>query len=200
MGKLHITKGSGKMNGIFSINTPTSTNEFCKMMSKTDTVCKSCYAMRFEAFRSNVVPALERNVKLLLSKSFVPEKFNSYKVMRLHSFGELHNYVHFTNFVKIALVNKDTTFTLWTKRKNIVQNYIKKGGVVPSNLLLIYSNPVLDNQLKRVPKGFNKVFNVFSKKEAERQNIKVNCGKKACLDCMLCYTVNKVEVINELKK
>lgn len=198
MNKLHVTKGSAKMEGIFSINTPTTENPFCQMMSKTDTICRACYAMRFEGFRKNLIPAFKRNMDLLLSKNYIPENFASYKFMRLHSYGELFGYVHFVSFVKLALFNKGTTFTLWTKRKNIVQNYLRKGGVIPSNLFLVYSNPTVDKEIKNVPKGFNKVFNVFTKKGSE--NIVINCGTKKCLDCRLCYTENSVNVINEYKK
>lgn len=197
MNKLHVTKGSAKMEGIFSINTPTSENPFCKMMAKTDSVCKHCYASRFEGFRKNLVPAFKRNIGLLLDKDYIPELLN-FKIIRLHSYGELFGYVHFASFVKLAFFNKNTTFTLWTKRKNIVQNYLRKGGIIPSNLFLVYSNPVLDNELKRVPKGFNKVFNVFTKEGAKK--VSINCGSKKCMDCRLCYSKNSVSVINEHKK
>lgn len=198
MDKLHITKGSAKMEGIFSINTPSSENPFCEMMARSDAICKSCYAMRFEKFRKNLVPAFKRNMEMLLKKDYVPEIFASYQFMRLHSYGELFGYIHFVSFVKIALFNPKTNFTLWTKRKHIIQDYLRKGGLIPSNLFLVYSNPVIDNELKRVPKGFKKVFNVFTKEGAEK--VTINCGKKKCLDCRLCYTENSVSVINEHKK
>ena len=199
MEKLHVTKGSNKMNGVFSINTPTTGNAFCEAMSKTDSVCASCYAQRYETIRPNIVKAFKRNAKLLTSKVFEPPRFN-YQFMRFHSFGELINKVHFFNFVKIALVNPETIFTLWTKRKNIVQEYIRKGGVVPSNMILIYSNPRLNHEMKKPPKGFAKVFNVHHKKKANESGININCGSKSCLDCRLCYSLNNVEVVNEIKK
>ena len=197
MNKLHVTKGSAKMEGIYSINTPSSENPFCQMMAKSDAICRSCYAMRFESFRKHLVPAFKRNMKLLLSKDYIPEMF-SFKFMRLHSYGELFGYVHFVSFVKLAVFNKDTNFTLWTKRKHIIHDYLRKGGIIPSNLFLVYSNPVIDNEVKRVPKGFNKVFNVFTKEGSE--NVEINCGNKKCIDCRLCYTSNSVSVINEHKK
>ena len=197
MDRLHITKGTGKMEGIFSINTPSSENPFCAMMAKTDTICKSCYAIRYESFRTKLIPAFKRNMKVLLDKDYKPERLN-FKIMRLHSFGELFGYIHFVSFVKLAMVNKDTTFTLWTKRKSIIQEYIRKGGVIPSNLFLVFSNPIIDKEVKHAPKGFDKVFNVFTKKGAE--NVSINCGNKKCLECRLCYSVNSISVINEFKK
>ena len=64
MNAIHITQGKGKMLGISSINTPTSTNPFCKSMQKTDSICKSCYAQRGESYRTNLIDAFNRNLFL----------------------------------------------------------------------------------------------------------------------------------------
>ncbi len=196
MKKLHISTGSGKMAGIPSINTPTSTNKFCQKMAKTNSVCAKCYAKRFESMRLNVLKAISRNVPVLMDKDFQPPKLN-YDIVRFHSFGELINRTHLNNFFKIAFANPNTFFGLWTKRKDLVQAYIREGGVVPSNMNLIYSNPKMDSRLTKVPKGFHKVFNVHSKEGIELNEIPVNCGGKSCINCKLCYTKNSVQIIDE---
>jgi hypothetical protein len=196
---LHITKGYDKMEGLESINTPSSTNSFCQKMAKTNAICSKCYAIRNEKFRKNLVPAFEKNVPILKDRNFVAPTVNC-KVMRFHSYGELHNMVHFQSFIKIALANKGTFFSLWTKRKDIVQKYLRNGGIVPSNMNLIYSTPEIDSGKTVPPKGFDKVFNVFSKEKVESGEIKINCGGKKCLECMVCYGKNAVTVINEKAK
>jgi hypothetical protein len=196
---LHITTGYKKMEGVDSINTPSSTNPFCQKMAKTNTICAKCYAIRNEQYRVNIKGAFARNIPILTNKDFVPSLVNR-KVMRFHSYGELINETHFINFIKIALVNKGTFFALWTKRKDIVQRYLRKGGIIPSNMNLIYSTPEIDKGNTKAPKGFDKVFNVFSKEKAESGEININCGGKKCLDCMICYGKNDIEVINEKAK
>ena len=195
---IHITKGSGKMTGVYSINTSTLKNTFCQKMAKGNTVCKSCYAGRYEKLRPNITKAFLKNEEVLLSKDFQPEPL-SFKFVRLHSYGELHNTLHFTNYLKLAEYNPNTIFSLWSKRKSIIQGFISKGGIIPTNVILIYSNPLLDNPIKRVPKGFDKVFNVFTKEYIEKEQIVINC-KQSCIDCQLCYSLNNVKVINEKKK
>ena len=87
-----------------------------------------------------------------------------------------------------------TTFTLWTKRKNIVNKVLGKRRK-PKNLILIYSNPHVDKLDVDLPKHFDKVFNNVSKHTDE-----VNCSKK-CLECMMCYTLgNKTTQIIEVIK
>tara|TARA_Y100000004_G_C8647403_1_gene299635 strand:+ start:84 stop:356 length:273 start_codon:yes stop_codon:yes gene_type:complete len=77
-------------------------------------------------------------------------------------------------------MSPNTTFTLWTKRTNIVNKAIKKFGK-PDNLILVYSALGLDAEIE-LPKHFDKVFIVQSKKDD-----KTNCFG-ACMDCLKCYT------------
>lgn len=199
MATIHITKGSGKMDGIYSVNTSTLENKFCQAMSKTSDVCASCYAERYEKMRKGLHEALVRNDKVFKSKDFKPETL-PFTFVRFHSFGELHNFQHLLNVVALVKHNPNTTFTLYTKRANYIQKFLKENDCFPSNLLLIYSNPSLNNERKTPPKGFHKVFNVFTKKYAQKHNIQINCGGKSCMSCMVCYTWNNTVVVNELKK
>lgn len=196
---LHITNGKGKMEGIHSINTPSTDNPFCQMMRKTDSICKACYAFQLEGFRKQMLPAFRRNAKALTDKAFKPEILN-YLTIRFHSYGELINSTHMKNFFKIALINPSTFFGFWTKRENFIQRYLKAGGIIPSNVNMIFSNPKVNHERKTPPKGFDKVFNVFTREYAENNGIEINCGKRKCKDCMLCYTKNDVVVINEIIK
>ena len=169
------------------------------MMAKTDAICSSCYASRNENFRKQLVPAFRRNVPLLLDKDYKPEVL-PYTIIRFHSYGELINPTHLVSFIKIALANPNTFFTLWSKRANYIQAYIRKGGIVPSNMNLIYSNPALNNERKTPPKGFDKVFNVHDTKGIKESGVTINCGSKDCSTCMICYSKNDTKVVNEKKK
>ena len=55
-----------------------------------------------------------------------------------------------------------------------------------------------DKVLKRVPVGFDKVFNAIDK-EHRKPSDDINCHAK-CKDGMLCYIHNNVNVITELTK
>ena len=192
--------GSGKMLGIPSLNTDTTTNEFCKSMynSKVENlICRSCYSMSMlKTFRKNCTPKFSRNSKYL-SKKIHPREYLPpcpSIVGRFHSHGELINSKHLENLMNICLNQPMTTFTLWTKRKNIV-NRVLKNRDKPKNLILIYSNPYVDRLGIKLPKHFDKVFNNISSKTSD-----VNCEGK-CLDCMKCYTLGETTTqINEVMK
>ena len=182
--------GSGKMLGIPSLNTDTTTNEFCKSMynSKVENlICRSCYSMSMlKTFRKNCTPKFSRNSK------YLSEKVQDRKTLpicpsmigRFSSHGELINPDHLENLINICLNQPMTTFTLWTKRKDIV-NRVLTYRQKPKNLILVYSNPIIDKLDVKLPKHFDKVFNNVSSKTND-----VNCDSK-CLDCMKCYTLGE---------
>ena len=181
------TKFKNKMDGFTSINVSVKRNGFCQQMQKQDgVICKHCYAKR-------VYPNMEKryseNIDWFLSDDFRPEPINR-SIVRIHSFGELYNEKHFENLIALFLYNPNTTFTMWTKRKDIVEKVFAKTKK-PSNLILIYSSPVL-NTTAKLPEGFDKVFTVF----APDQKVEINC-MKSCKDCMKCYTKNNIAFINE---
>lgn len=181
-----IGKWANKMDGFTSINVSVKRNPFCQSMQKKDgIICKHCYAKR-------IYPVMEAryssNLDVFLSEDFTPETINR-KIVRLHSFGELVNELHFKNILKLITFNPDTQFTLWTKRADIVKRVMKKK---PSNLILIYSSPKVNVQ-SELPKGFDKVFTVWT----ADQSVDFNCMKQ-CKDCMKCYNKNDKNVfINE---
>ena len=181
--------GSGKMLGIPSLNTDTTSNKFCQGMynSKQDIICNECYSMNMlTTFRKNCKPKFLNNSKYLSTKIHPREYLPicPSNVGRFHSHGELINSIHLENIMNICLNQPMTTFTLWTKRANIVSRVLKNRDK-PKNLILIYSNKYIDRLDIKLPKHFDKVFNNVSSWTND-----VNCEGK-CLDCMKCYTLGE---------
>lgn len=198
MQKIHITQGSSKMSGIQSVNTSTLNNQFCSKMRATDSVCKSCYAARYESFRKPLHDALVRNDSFL-SESILPSQslpfFNS-EFVRFNSFGELINDKHLKNLSNIARKNQHTIFTLWTKQKKLVSD-VFSNFEKPQNLIVIYSSPIINKQAKK-PDFFDKVFTVYSKEH--KNDAFINCGSRSCSDCRICYSKNDIVNVNEILK
>lgn len=89
--------------------------------------------------------------------------------------------------MNICNKNEDVTFTLWTKRNDLIKRYFKEHKK-PKNLILIFSNSKFDKPMDKIPLHFDKTFNVINKDS----NIKANCSGK-CKDCMICYTIGSKE-------
>jgi hypothetical protein len=178
--QLHLTRHKGKLDGVPSINTSPHENEYCEVMSAVPgMVCGVCYARRLTLFRRTLERLCVSNGDLLRVYPMpcpVP-RFNE-RYVRLHSFGELINKAHLMNFYDIAQGNPQTTFALWTKRRDWVQGSKRKR---PDNMILIYSVTQLDppERLMKVPKGFDHVYGVYTSGP--------ECGDR-CLSCLKCYS------------
>lgn len=194
---IHITIGSGKLAGINSINTSTLENDFCSKMRKTDSVCRKCYAARYESFRTTLETRLIQNSAILSEKTLNRDvlPYINASVFRFSSFGELINRNHLLNLLAIAEKNPHCNFTLWTKRKDLICNVLRETKK-PENLILIYSSPKI-GQIAKKPMFFDKVFTVFAK--SEKGNAAINCHG-SCASCLLCYTKNNTVQINEVVK
>jgi len=191
--KIHVTKKmTGKMKGFKSINSNPITNQFCMAMSTCKiAVCHKCYSTKMltTVYKKLAQPAFERNNKIL-SESVLPLSdlpIIKEKYFRFHAHGELINLNHITNFMNIAIKNKDTTFGFWTKRIDLVYEYINSVNKVPNNVVMIYSKPLIDQNITIAPKHFDKVFSVYTKEYVEKNKVKINCGARNCLECLRCY-------------
>ena len=195
---IHISTMSGKLKGIKAINTNTLTNKFCiakHKNKKKNSICNNCYSFAMlETFRKNCTNKFEYNSKLLSTKLIPYENlpFINEQIFRFSAHGELINMLHLINLMNLVNKNKGCTFTLWTKKDILVNSYFK-GNKKPSNLILVYSNEIIDT-IAKLPKNFDKTFNNVS---SETESI--NCFQN-CIDCRLCYTHNKTEVIIEKVK
>lgn len=199
---LNITKKmTGKLTGIQSINTNPLTNPFCiKMSSNNSTVCSQCYSQKMlKTYRAACARPWEENGKVL-SERLIPTEYLPTIIelfFRLSAHGEIINTTMYRNYLAIARKNPDTLFALWTKRKDIISR-IGKEDV--KNLILIYSSPILNDPSPKIPKHFDKVFTVYTPEFAYENKIAINCVKKKCIECRLCYSKNKVTHINEIIK
>ena len=231
MQKVHISNLNGKLQDFQAISVNTLTNEFCQDMHNTkrsDVICKKCYSfatLESKRFGSNLENALQRNSDLLskpLDKDCIP--FINAAYFRFNAHGELINRTHFENYILIARHNPNCRFALWTKRKDIV-NLVKRdmkqnSDEFPNNLILVWSNPVVDDVHWTPPRNFNYVFNnvtedpidvpyltdfrdpaspVYTKPALPNVHYKPCTGQK-CKDCLNCYDFdNKPCIIEKVK-
>ena len=185
---MKISKGSGKMKHISSINTNTLTNPFCKKMQKCKgTICSDCYSMNMlKTHRKNCVPSWQGNSDLL-TKPLEDIPVVEAALCRFHSHGELINALHYENFCLIAKENPWTRFVLFTKRIDLVDPKL-----APDNMALVYSNPRIDDLMLMPPDGFDTVFNVVTKGQH-------NC-QLSCFTCGMCWMKDKSQCIVEKLK
>ena len=189
---------TGKLVEIPAINTNTLTNKFCQKMHSSceKCICWDCYSFAMlEGSRKNCQPAWQLNSEILSGGllGYPLPQFNSLYV-RFDGHGELINETHFINYLLITEHNPKTTFSLFTKRHKLVKKVLETRKK-PQNLILVYSNPIVDRITDKIPYHFDKVFNTTTEKST-RDN---STGKK-CVECLACYTHTGENVLIEKVK
>ncbi len=188
---LKISNMTGKLSGFKALNTNTLSNEFCMKMynsGKDDIICTKCYsAEMLQGLRKNCVPAWQKNSDILSGGLIPPHMLPTIldAFFRFSGHGELINRIHLENLHNITIHNPHCDFALWTKRKNLINDFYAKNDK-PANLILIYSNPRIDAVMNEPPKHFDRTFNNVSK----GSDVDQNCTGQKCKDCLLCYTIN----------
>ena len=87
-----------------------------------------------------------------------------YKFFRWHDSGDIVNEIYFEGMVKVAKACKQTKFLAFTKKYEIVNDYIAKGNKIPSNLRIVFSAWDKDWQFEN-PYNFPVYYVDFKKKE-----------------------------------
>ena len=200
-------KHSGKMEGMQSLSTSVTLNPHCQERAKhADCVCSHCYASRMLNMYKTLEAKLADNTALLtreiIAREFIPHL--NVIMFRFEAFGDLNNEVQVFNYFNIANENPFTRFALWTKNPWIIQNAIEQGAIKPENVTIIYSSPALncraDNMLN-LYSFIDKIFTVWTKDYLEQHpEIVINCGKKKCIACGICYLKNNIVFVDEVLK
>jgi len=139
----------------YSIGLPTHACRLGNVFSKMEgTVCRSCYCKKGRYVFDNVKQSQERRLKALsdpwdkllwvdamvtLIEHYSPEYF------RFHDSGDIQNMEHLEMIDKLVQELPDTEFWLPTMERNIInQFYPKQARVVPENLNIRISTPMLN--------------------------------------------------------
>jgi len=184
------------MEGINSINVSSLENPFCVVMSQNkDFVCSKCYSNRYSKLRPPLEVCLINNTNALTVELLMVEDIPVINALyfRFNSYGELYNEMHFRNLLRICRKNPKTTFALWTKRKFIICNY--NYNLLPKNLILVYSEPRINNVKFELEFPFDKTFTVVDKTYIGDKNCSGHC-----LNCLKCYQTNDcLHIIERMK-
>lgn len=126
-----------------SLNLPTS-------ICRADAPCKKgCYANKGNWQFSNVQKCLNNNLELFKQHKekffddiiqWLNDEDTIYKFFRWFSSGDIVNYEFFNGMVRTAKESPNTKFLCFTKKFEIVNDYIMFNGDLPKNLKVVFSN------------------------------------------------------------
>ena len=102
-----------------------------------------CYAVKdAKRYHNTCIPSLAKNTLIMRNnlngmfqqlKNAIVEK--KVKTLRYHSSGEIESYEYLVKMAELAEEMPQVKFYFYTKRFNILENYLKYNGKLPDNLV-----------------------------------------------------------------
>lgn len=135
-----ISKGNSKMGAIPSVSLPA-----CITCNPNAPCFKLCYAAKITRLYKTVKTAYENNLNILkenpaLYWEHVKQGAQMARYFRYHVSGDIPNADYFVQMVKLAKQLPNTNFLAFSKQYYIINQFLSDGGVIPSNLKVIFSN------------------------------------------------------------
>lgn len=212
----HIStvKRHSKLNGINSLSTCCLDNLYClERMKNNDSICRHCYS----ATQQKTQLALQDRCiinGIILKNIVIPAKYwkkyvnpaDMSKYFRIESFGDVQNKNQALNYIELVKAFPRVHFAAWTKNTGIWY-FAFMQSEKPINLsFVVSSNQVNKPELYHAKNNsfVDHVFTVYDKAYIAENNVAINCGGRACMECIKrgknCYFRNTdMEIKEELK-
>ena len=138
MGTVKISKGNSKLGAIPSVSLPSiKTCRNCACQEK-------CYAQKLERLRPAVRNAYQYNLEVWIKDPEtywreVEASIMMSRFFRFHVSGDIPSFKYLINMVEIARRQPHCEILCFTKKYNLVNEFIEQGGELPGNLHMIFS-------------------------------------------------------------
>lgn len=191
---IHISLTNAKLGDkIPSLNLPTT-------ICRSNAPCKSgCYANKGTWKYPKTEACLNNNLEMLKQHKdaffddiiqWLNDEDTIFKFFRWFSSGDIVNYNFFLGMVKVARECPQTKFLCFTKKFEIVNDYILFNGDLPSNLRIVFSNwgefkPQNPNNLPTTHVKFKDPL-----KNVNIPEFAIPC-KGSCKTCKACWSLEK---------
>ena len=164
---------------------------------------KECYAMngrfRFASVKNNMSANYEQYKQNPLSyfediKQFIDDGIRVYSYFRWHSAGDIVDERYFEGMIDLARKLTHTSFLAFTKKYELVNEYINRGGVIPTNLRIIFS-AWGDKLVPTNPYRFPVAYVRFPDNDnAAIPNTAIECSGD-CTTCLQCWKIERGESV-----
>ena len=193
-----VSNTNSKLGGqIYSINLPPV------VTCRADAPCfKGCYACKGNWLFPKVKNSLSQNLEAYkgnptLFFDSVAAQTALVRFCRWHSSGDIVDMQYFEGMCKVARKNKETHYLCFTKKYEIINEFLSKGKRIPKNLSIVlsaWSNWISENPYDLpMTYVYGKEFNnELIPKDA------IPCGGK-CETCQACWTLKKGQHVYFLK-
>lgn len=191
--KFKVTNSNSKLGSICAINLPAI--KTCR----EDAPCKKlCYANKGNFVYKNVKKCYEDNLNAFLkdkeqTKKDIIEQLPIIGFCRIHASGDFVNMEYLEMLVEIAKEVKGVNFMAFTKKYELVNEFIANGNKIPSNFKILFSgwHGLEMNNPYNLPTAFVRLNNVVDNRIKKTA---IECSGK-CDKCFACWNVKKKQQV-----
>lgn len=185
-----VTNGNTKLGGgIYAINLPAI------VTCREDAPCKKlCYGRRGRFTFPAIKNCYGENLRCVMEDMEQVEKdiLKQLPIMgfcRIHATGDFVNEDYFKMLLRVANQRKKVKFMAFTKKYEMVNEYIQNGGIIPNNFKIIFSGWIGLEMVN--PYNFPTAFVNLKKETDERiKKSAIPCSGK-CYQCFVCWNLKK---------
>lgn len=165
-------------------------------------ICGFCFSDRQQDYQTSMIDPLDHNAEILnngiIHSDWLPVLNNLF--FRGESFGDFASVNAVVNVSNLARKNPGAKVVPWSKNIPFFREAFREYGK-PANMRLIKSSEYINKIDEIRPDEIgtvDAVFTVVTEEYAKAHRIKINCGARACLACLRCYTDGK-QIFEALK-
>ena len=167
-----------------------------KLRKIPGSVCSDCYALKGRYGFKNVQSALDRRRESLSDPRWIPAmviliKKQSPDYFRWHDSGDIQDMQHLIRIVAVAMLTPQTKHWIPTREYALVAKYKRLGGIIPQNLVLRQSAPMIDGML---PERVGLSSMVVTKPVPDVHLCPASQQGGKCLDCRACWDVTNLRI------
>lgn len=127
--------------------------------------------------------------------SFLNNGLVSYKYFRWHTVGDIVDNQYLIGMISVANKCKSVKFLCFTKKFNLINDYIQSGNKLPNNLKIIFSawdKSFIINNPFNFPIAYVKFKN--SKLTPDIPALAIPCTGK-CAECLACWSLKRGQAV-----
>lgn len=193
-----ISTTNSKLGLIPSVNLPPITT------CRSNCPCtKDCYATKGRFRFKNVKDSFITNYNIYLHspetyfseiKHAINNGMISYSYFRWHAAGDFVDKEYFDYVIKVAKELPSTSFLAFTKKFEIVNEFIHNGGTIPANLRIVFS--AWGDEFKfENPYDFPVAYVRFKDKQNKSIPEKATECSGNCTNCLYCWNIKAGESV-----
>ena len=200
-GKINLSKKNDKIGNMLNISFPIHyTCDKCQLCYKR----KECYGMsgtycfpsNQALYSENLKFFIENDAETIVTELVTKiEEYPNYKFFRWFAIGDIYDSKMIDVMAMTASVKPEIKFYAYTKKHNLVNQWIQKNGNFPENLNVMFSVWTNENGIEKCENPFNLTVACFIPYGREKELLTNEmfvcpCGNENwvlhCTDCMGC--------------